>query len=266
MDTALALGLTAFDLTPYSTVAGSYGDLVGQAVAAAQHARWDVVVSVRIGRATGPGPRTGYGSRKYLLSTLDALLHRTGLGHVDLLFAHGYDPHTPLEETTAALADAVQQGKALYPGLSGYAPAPLTRAANLLRERGTPAVACQLPYSLLNRWAEDATIDTLTRHDIGAIACAPLSHGDLAHTTPPHFPPTAPVQPCPLRTLAAARGQTPAQLALSWTLHTPAIASALITTTQATHLAENSRASHHTTFTPTELATLDACHPPPERP
>ncbi|MEU7183683.1 MULTISPECIES: aldo/keto reductase [Streptomyces] len=264
---ALQSGITAFDATPRHTSYGSPTEgEIGRALGVWRAERPDLVISARIGLATGPGPLDGFGSRKHILSTLDRVLRRIGLDHLDILYAHRYDPTTPLEETMGALASAVHQGKALYTGISGYAPAPAGQAAGLLRGLGAPAVACQASYSLLNRWVEEGLLDILDEHGIGCIACAPFHHGDL--------PRLAPLWPSPLDArsprghgdelsdLAAARGQSIAQLALSWTLRDPRITSALLTTSCPAHLLESSHATRNLTFTPAELIALDACCPP----
>ncbi len=254
---ALDHGYTAFDITPRCSLRGRRyhpgpGRLLGRLQARQPH----LVYTARIGLATGPGYENGFGSRKYLLSTLDALLRRTGLDHLDVLYAHRHDPVTPLEETVGALATAVHQGKTLYTGLSSYAPAPARQAARLLAETGTPAAAYQTAYSLSNRWIEDGLLDVLADHGIGTVACAPLHHGDLA-LHPPNLHTSPPVQLLMAR-IARVRNQTPAQLAIAWALRDPRITSLLITATRAAHLTENLQALQNLRFDPVHLIALDA--------
>ncbi|PNE42845.1 hypothetical protein AOB60_01345 [Streptomyces noursei] len=255
---AVGLGITHFDFTPrYGPLAGTGDDIIGHALGTVRAWRSDVTVSTRIGLGTGPGPLVGFGSRGHLLSQLDVLLRRTGLDYVDILFAHRYDHSSPLEETMSALASAVHQGKALYVGLSGYAPSMLQRAATLLSRLGTPAVLYQASYSLLDRWLEGKVLDVLQLHGIGCMAGAPLAHGALtrqgsALTMPPETLST-------LSRIAQSRGQSLAQLALSWALHAPHVTSALVSTSYLGHLSEVRDAVDHMQFTSDELAAIEDC-------
>ncbi|MFE1775569.1 aldo/keto reductase [Streptomyces sp. NPDC059008] len=261
---AIEQGYTAFDVTPSCPMPGSLlhpgpGRHLGRLQARHPH----LIFTARIGLATGPGSLDGFGSRKYLLSTLDALLRRTGLDHLDVLYAHRHDAATPLEETVGALIAAVYQGKALYTGLSGYAPAPTRHAVQLLAESGNPAAACQSAYSLSNRWIEGGLLDVLANHGIGTVACAPLHHGNLAlraaHSDSSPSPATRTILArTVLSRIARERDQTPAQLALAWVLRDPRITSALITATHPVHLAENLQTVHNLNFDPVHLTALDA--------
>ncbi|MFC9035192.1 aldo/keto reductase [Streptomyces arboris] len=255
---AISWGVTHFDITPPLLLDPE--DALRQTLSPARSRRAEVTISTRIGLGAPPAPLQGFGSRKHILSTLDSILHRTGLDYLDILYAHRYDHNTPLEETAGALASAVQQGKALYAGLSSYAPSALPHASRLLKEAGIPTAAYQTSYSLLDRWAEDSLLETLRQLGIGGIACAPLAHATLtpARLTAPfaHFSPLH-----TLTEIADTRAQTLPQLALSWTLRTPNIASALLTTNCLRHLSENLAALDHTDFTPEELTALNKCCP-----
>ncbi|WP_327591658.1 aldo/keto reductase [Streptomyces chartreusis] len=228
-----------------------------------------LILSTRIGLGSGPFTPAGFGSRKHLVSGVDRVLQQTGLDYLDILFAHRHDPDTPLEETMHALAGIVRQGKALYIGLSGYSPAILTQAISILASLHTPLVACQTSFSLLDRWAQDGLLGILKQHDIGFIACAPLAHGALSFPAPAAWPLSAPADLDPtdtlnaVTTLAQARGQTTAQLAISWLLNNQSVASALLTTTDPEHLRDARDAAAQATFTPDELRTLDTYCPPP---
>ncbi|MEU5431595.1 aldo/keto reductase [Streptomyces olivoreticuli] len=260
---AAALGITHFDVTPSTRNPEGTTFATALALPALLSQRETLVFSARIGLGSQPC-LPGFGSRKHLLSGLDSLLQHTGLDYLDLLYAHRYDASTPLEETTAALASAVQQGKALYIGLSGYAPSMVRAALRHFRALDVPLVSCQASYSLLDRWIEDGLLDLLRRNGIGCIAAAPLAHGAL---TPSPLPPQEDAPPLPaLSRIAADRGQNLAQLALGWVLRHPRITSALITATRPHHLTEARTALEQLTFTPAELTHLDALCPPPDQP
>ncbi|MGW1075938.1 aldo/keto reductase [Streptomyces sp. NPDC002537] len=261
---AMSLGISHFDVTPSTRSPESTTAAIALALPALLPHRESLIFSARIGLGNQPPGLPGFGSRKRLLSGLDSLLLHTGLDYLDLLYAHRYDTGTPLEETITALASAVQQGKALYIGLSGYAPSMVRAALRHFQTLGIPLVSCQASYSLLDRWIEDGLLDMLERNGIGCVAAAPLAHGAL---TPSFLPPQEDAPPLPaISRIAADRGQNLAQLALSWVLHNPRITSALITATRPHHLAEARAALEHLSFTPAELTDLDACCPPPEQP
>ncbi|MGW8953951.1 aldo/keto reductase [Streptomyces sp. NPDC055709] len=255
-------GVTHFDFTPRrGQISGTADGTVGHALATVRAWRGDVTVSTRIGLGTGLGPPNGFGSRGRLLSQLNALLRHTGLDYVDVLYAHRYDYTTPLEETMGALASAVHQGKALYVGLSGFGPSALARAAVLLNRLGTPATLYQSSYSLLDRWLEHKMLDLLHLHGIGCIAGAPLASGALtgrgfALAAPPGVLPA-------LARVAAERGQSLAQLALSWTLHHSRITSVLVSTSQFDHLSQAREATTHLDFSPDHLSVINASCPLP---
>ncbi len=267
LEHAMSWGAIHFDIsTPYGADMPSIHTELG--VLRRQH--HELLISTRVGFATHCfRPPEGFASRKCILSALEMTLRHTGLDCVDILFAHRHDPATPLEETMGALASAVQQGKAVYVGLSGYAPAPARRALALLRDLGVAAVACQAPYSLVNRWPEDGLFDVLRTAGAGLIACAPLAHGTLsgyrtALSPASEVSDTAYVS---LSQIAASRGQTLPQLALSWVLRDSNIASALVSVSRLPHLNADCQAAGATNFAPEELDLLDVlCPAPPHLP
>src|SRR5919202_2113750 len=178
---AFDLGVTHFDL------ANNYGPPPGAAelnfgrLLREDFASWrdELIISTKAGYDMWPGPYGEWGSRKYLLASLDQSLTRMGLDYVDIFYSHRLDPETPLEETMMALDQAVRQGKALYAGISSYSPDATRRAAEILRELGTPCLIHQPSYSLLNRWIEGGLLDTLGELGIGCIAFSPLAQGML---------------------------------------------------------------------------------------
>ncbi|WDO11207.1 aldo/keto reductase (plasmid) [Streptomyces murinus] len=262
---ALELGINSFDITaPYRRSHEFYAE-VRSAFSACQPKREEFFVSVRIGLGTGPLPFAGYSSRRQLLAGVDGLLRDTALDYVDILYLHRLDPQTPLTEATTALADAIRLGKALYPGLSAFSGRALTEANAVLTSHGTPAAALQVSYSLMDRWAEEGLLDTLAIQGIGGVACAPMAHGQLTTGRKRgRFMPGSKARTIETLTqLAAARGQTLEQLAISWALRDQRISSALLTTTDHSHLAAVCEAVHHTDFTAEELVAFDACCPIP---
>ena len=182
-----------------------------------------------------PGPYGDWGSRKYLLASLDQRLKRMGLEYVDIFYSHRPDPSTPLEETMSALDRAVRSGKALYAGISNYNPSQTRAAAKVLRELGTPCLIHQPKYSMFNRTAEEGLLDALSEHGIGAIA-----------------------QIRALNQLAAERGQNLAQMALAWVLRDGRVTSALIGASRVEQIEQNVAALNNLAFAPNELARIDA--------
>ncbi|MET9935374.1 aldo/keto reductase, partial [Streptomyces sp. NPDC006324] len=181
---AFDLGVTHFDLAnnygpPPGSAELNFGKLFAQDFAPY---RDELVISTKAGYLMHPGPYGEWGSRKYLLSSLDASLDRMGLDHVDIFYSHRFDPETPLEETMGALASAVQQGKALYVGVSSYTGEQTAEAARILREMGVPALIHQPSYSMINRWTEeDGLLDTLEAAGMGCISFVPLAQGLLTN-------------------------------------------------------------------------------------
>ncbi|GAA4675634.1 L-glyceraldehyde 3-phosphate reductase [Streptomyces chumphonensis] len=274
---AFDLGVTHFDLADnYGPPPGSaelnFGKLFAQDF---RPYRDELVVSTKAGYLMHPGPYGEWGSRKHLLSSLDASLRRTGLDHVDIFYSHRYDPDTPLEETMGALASAVQQGKALYVGLSSYNSARTREAVALLREMGVRPLIHQPSYSMINRWTEeDGLLDTLEDAGMGCIAFAPLAQGLLTdkylHGIPEGSRASrgASLDPALLTDevvkrlhaldgIARRRGQSLAQLALTWVLRDPRTTSALIGASSVAQLEANVGALTGAPLSARELAEID---------
>ncbi len=274
---AFDLGITHFDLANnYGPPPGAAEELFGQVISKdlAPH-RDEMIVSTKAGYLMWPGPYGMDGSRKHLLASLDQSLKRMKLDYVDIFYSHRFDPDTPLEETMGALATAVQQGKALYVGVSSYSAKKTREAAALLREMGVPLVIHQPSYSLLNRWIEEDLLDTLKFEDIGCIVFSPLAQGLLTGKYlggvpadsrkakgAPSFrenylaPPTMErIQR--LMDIAERRGQSLAQMALAWVLRHPQVTSALIGASRISQLEENVAALKNLEFAPEELAEID---------
>ncbi|WP_330240495.1 L-glyceraldehyde 3-phosphate reductase [Streptomyces sp. NBC_00525] len=275
---AFDLGVTHFDLANnYGPPAGSaelnFGKLFRQDFAPY---RDELLVSTKAGYEMHPGPYGEWGSRKYLLSSLDASLRRTGLDYVDIFYSHRFDPETPLEETMGALASAVHRGKALYVGVSSYNSAQTAEAARLLREMGVPALIHQPSYSMINRWTEeDGLLDTLEAAGMGCISFVPLAQGLLTgkylNGIPEGSRATQGKSLDPrllsdevvrrlngLNDIARRRGQSLAQLALTWVLRDSRMTSALIGASSVAQLEENVAALAGPELTAGELTEIDA--------
>jgi L-glyceraldehyde 3-phosphate reductase len=270
-------GVTHFDLANnYGPPAGSAEENFGRLLATdLKPYRDELVISTKAGYDMWPGPYGEWGSRKYLLSSLDQSLQRMGLDHVDIFYSHRFDPDTPLQETMGALDSAVRQGKALYVGISSYSGHRTEEAAQILRDLGTPVLIHQPSYSLLNRWVEEDLLDVLEREGIGAIAFSPLAQGMLtdkylggnvpadSRAAQDHFlkrdmltaETLAHIET--LNAMAAERGQSLAQMAIAWTLRDPRITSSLIGASSVKQLDENLAALDNLEFTDDELATID---------
>ncbi|MER6913651.1 L-glyceraldehyde 3-phosphate reductase [Streptomyces sp. NPDC000594] len=274
---AFDLGITHFDLAnnygpPPGSAELNFGKIFAQDFAPY---RDELIVSTKAGYLMHPGPYGEWGSRKYLLSSLDASLKRMGLEYVDVFYSHRFDPNTPLEETMGALASAVQQGKALYVGVSSYNSEQTAEAARLLREMGVPALIHQPSYSMINRWTEDdGLLDTLEAAGMGCIAYVPLAQGLLTgkylQGIPEGSRATQGKSLDPgllsdevlrrlrgLNGIAARRGQSLAQLALSWVLRDPRMTSALIGASSVAQLEENVAALAGAELSAAELAEID---------
>jgi L-glyceraldehyde 3-phosphate reductase len=221
-----------------------------------------------------PGPYGEWGSRKYLLASLDQSLGRMGLDYVDIFYSHRFDPDTPLEETMGALDTAVRQGKALYAGISSYSAEKTREAAAILRDLGTPLLIHQPSYSLLNRWIEDGLLDALEEVGAGCIVFSPLAQGMLSTKYLDGIPEgsrasrPSPLSPSmitdeslakirALNEIAAARGQTLAQMAIAWTLRDPRVTSALPGASSVEQVEENVAALDQLDFSDEELAEID---------
>ncbi|WUH91250.1 L-glyceraldehyde 3-phosphate reductase [Streptomyces sp. NBC_00433] len=274
---AFDLGVTHFDLAnnygpPYGAAEANFGTLFAQDF---RPYRDELVISTKAGYDMWPGPYGEWGSRKYLLSSLDQSLGRMGLDYVDIFYSHRYDPDTPLEETMGALASAVQQGKALYVGISSYGPERTREAARILRELGVPALIHQPSYSMINRWIEDeGLLDVLEEEGMGCIGFVPLAQGLLTDRYLGGIPEDSraaqgkSLNPAlvneetitrlrALNSLAADRGQSLAQLALSWVLRDPRVTSALIGASSVAQLEANVAAVGAAPLTAEELAEID---------
>ncbi|MEV0124927.1 L-glyceraldehyde 3-phosphate reductase [Streptomyces sp. NPDC050703] len=275
---AFDLGVTHFDLAnnygpPPGSAELNFGKLFAQDFAPY---RDELVISTKAGYLMHPGPYGEWGSRKYLLSSLDASLSRMGLDHVDIFYSHRFDPDTPLEETMGALASAVQQGKALYVGVSSYNSEQTAEAARLLREMGVPALIHQPSYSMINRWTEeDGLLDTLEAAGMGCISFVPLAQGLLTNKYLKGIPEGSRATQGKsldpdllsdevvrrlngLNDIAAGRGQSLAQLALNWVLRDERMTSALIGASSVGQLEENVAALAGPKLTDEELAAIDA--------
>jgi aryl-alcohol dehydrogenase-like predicted oxidoreductase len=273
---AFDLGVTHFDLAnnygpPYGSAEINFGRIMREDL---RPYRDELVISTKAGYDMWPGPYGDHGSRKYLLASLDQSLSRMGLEYVDIFYSHRFDPDTPLEETMGALATAVQSGRALYAGISSYSAERTLEAADLLRRMGTPLLIHQPSYSMLNRWIEGGLLDVLEREGVGCIAFSPLAQGVLTgkylngvpagsrasqdgSLSADQLAPQILAHVRALNELAAARGQSLAQLALSWALRDPRVTSVLIGASSVAQLEENLAAVEHTEFTDDELAAID---------
>ncbi len=272
---AFDLGITHFDLANnYGPPPGSAEDNFGRVLRAdlAAH-RDELIISTKAGYDMWPGPYGDFGSRKYLLASLDQSLRRLNLEYVDIFYHHRPDPDTPIEESMGALAHAVRQGKALYVGLSNYSPEQTRRAATLLREMGAPCLIHQPVYNMLNRRIEQGLTSALQAEGIGCIVFSPLAQGQLtdrylqgvpadSRAARERFLKTEQVDKTlpvirELDAFAKARGQTLAQMAIAWTLRLPAVTSSLIGASSVRQLEDNVKALDRLDFSPDELARID---------
>ncbi|HEY2523162.1 MAG TPA: L-glyceraldehyde 3-phosphate reductase [Streptosporangiaceae bacterium] len=273
---AFDLGVTHFDLAnnygpPYGTAEINFGRLMAEDF---RPYRDELIISTKAGYDMWPGPYGDHGSRKYLLASLDQSLRRMGLEYVDIFYSHRADPDTPLEETMGALHTAVHSGRALYAGISSYSAERTAQAAAIMRELGTPLLIHQPSYSMLNRWIEPDLLATLEREGMGCIAFSPLAQGLLTGKYLNGIPEGSRVtqngslsrDQLTERTLdhiralagmAERRGQSLAQLAISWVLRDPRVTSALIGASSVKQLEENLAAAQNTTFSDEDLAEID---------
>jgi L-glyceraldehyde 3-phosphate reductase len=274
---AFDLGVTHFDLAnnygpPYGSAEINFGRLMREDF---RPYRDQLVISTKAGYDMWPGPYGDHGSRKYLLASLDQSLGRMGLEYVDIFYSHRFDPDTPLEETMGALDTAVRSGKALYAGISSYSPERTREAYAILKSMGTPLLIHQPSYSMINRWIEGGLLDTLGDLGVGCIAFSPLAQGvlttkylggvpagsraarngslsqdQLSERTLTHVR--------SLNELAASRGQSLAQMAISWVLRDDRMTSALIGASSVRQLEENLAAATRSAFTAEEIKAIDA--------
>lgn len=273
---AFDLGVTHFDLAnnygpPYGSAEINFGRILREDLA---HYRDELIVSTKAGYDMWPGPYGEWGSRKYVLASLDQSLRRMGLDYVDIFYSHRFDPDTPLEETLGAVATAVRQGKALYAGISSYSGERTAEAVRILRELGTPLLIHQPSYSLLNRWVEEDLLDVIGREGVGSIVFSPLAQGMLTDKYLDGIPEgsrasldrtlstdmiseqnLAHVRA--LNELARGRGQSLAQLAIAWTLRDARVTSSLIGASSVRQLEDSLGALGGLEFSADELAEID---------
>jgi L-glyceraldehyde 3-phosphate reductase len=273
---AFDLGVTHFDLAnnygpPYGSAEESFGRLLRGDL---RPFRDELVVSTKAGYGMWPGPYGEWGSRKYLLASLEQSLGRMGLEYVDIFYSHRFDPETPLEETMGALDSVVRQGKALYVGISSYSAERTREAAAILRGLGTPLLIHQPSYSLLNRWIEPELLDALGDEGVGSIVFSPLAQGMLTDKylngipegsrasrndslSPDRLTDDTLAKIRGLNEIAARRGQSLAQMALAWTLRDPRVTSTLVGASSIAQLEANVGALDRPDFSPDELAEID---------
>jgi L-glyceraldehyde 3-phosphate reductase len=269
-------GITHFDLAnnygpPYGSAERVFGQILKDDL---QPYRDELIISTKAGYDMWPGPYGEWGSRKYLLASLDQSLQRMGLEYVDIFYSHRYDPDTPLEETLGALDTAVRQGKALYVGISSYSGPRSADAARILRELGTPLLIHQPSYSLLNRWIEEDLLDVLDQEGAGCITFSPLAQGMLTDKyldgipadsraarggslSPDMLTDQALDHIRALNAVAGERGQSLAQMALAWTLRDPRVTSPLVGASSIAQLEDNLGALDRLDFSDAELETID---------
>ncbi len=273
---AFDLGVTQFDLAnnygpPYGSAEENFGRILKTDLAGY---RDELVITTKAGYDMWPGPYGIWGSRKYLLASLDQSLKRMGLEYVDIFYSHRFDPETPLEETMDALDTAVRQGKALYAGISSYSANRTREAAAILRKLGTPLLIHQPSYSMLNRWIEPDLLGVLREEGIGCIVFSPLAQGMLTDRYLQGVPegsrashPGSMSQDMltdenlakirALNEIAKRRGQSLAQMALAWTLRDPVVTSALVGASSVSQLEQNVAALDRLEFSPAEIKEID---------
>jgi L-glyceraldehyde 3-phosphate reductase len=273
---AFDLGITHIDLANnYGPPYGSAEETFGRIMRDDLHPyRDELVVSTKAGYDMWPGPYGEWGSRKYLLASLDQSLRRIGLEYVDIFYSHRFDPDTPLEETMGALDSAVRQGKALYAGISSYTAEQTAEAVRILRGLGTPLLIHQPSYSMLNRWIEPELLDTLEDEGVGCIVFSPLAQGMLSDKylngipegsrasrngslSPRLLSEEALEKIRALNGIAQQRGQSLAQLALAWTLRDPRVTSTLVGVSSVEQLESNVAALDNPELSDDELEAID---------
>jgi L-glyceraldehyde 3-phosphate reductase len=273
---AFDLGIVHFDLAnnygpPYGSAESNFGRILREDFAPY---RDELFISTKAGWDMWPGPYGEFGSRKYLLASLDQSLKRMGLDYVDVFYSHRFDPDTPLEETMGALDAVVRSGRALYAGISSYSPEKTADAARILHEMGTPLLIHQPSYSMLNRWIEGGLLDTLEAEGVGCIAFSPLAQGMLTTKYLDGVPADSRMAENSslssdfrteqnlthiraLNAIAEQRGQTLAQLAIAWVLRDPRVTSALIGASSVAQLEDSLSALENLAFSEDELAEID---------
>jgi L-glyceraldehyde 3-phosphate reductase len=273
---AFDLGITHFDLAnnygpPPGSAEISFGEIMRQDLAPY---RDELIISSKAGYLMWPGPYGEWGSRKYLIASLDQSLRRMGLEYVDIFYSHRPDPDTPLEETMGALDQIVRSGKALYAGISSYSPDQTREAARILRELGTPCLIHQPSYNMFNRWIEDGLLAALREEGMGSIVFSPLAQGMLTDRYLGGIPEDSraakggflkPAQITEdklakvrrLNAVAEARGQTLAQMSLAWVLRHPEVTSALIGASRTEQIDDAVGALQNLEFAAEELASIE---------
>jgi L-glyceraldehyde 3-phosphate reductase len=273
---AFDLGITHFDLAnnygpPYGSAESNFGRILQSDF---RDYRDELIISTKAGWDMWPGPYGDLGSRKYLLASLDQSLQRMGLDYVDIYYHHHFDPDTPLEETLGALHSAVQQGKALYVGVSSYSAGRTQEAIAILRRLGTPLLIHQPSYSMLNRWIEGGLLDVLGTEGVGCIAFSPLAQGLLTDRylegipegsrgarvgslTPNMLNAENLAHVRALNAVAQRRGQPLAQMALAWALRDARVSSVLVGASSVAQLEQNVASLDNLDFSPEELAEID---------
>lgn len=275
---AFDLGITHFDLAnnygpPPGSAEENFGRILEKDFAPY---RDELVISTKAGYDMWPGPYGNWGSRKYLLASLDQSLDRMGLDYVDIFYSHRFDPNTPLEETMGALATAVHQGKALYAGVSSYSARKTKEAAELLREMGVPLLIHQPSYSMLNRWVENGLLDELERQGVGCIAFSPLAQGLLTNKYLRGVPEDSRAVQADhffnsdralseenlervknLNEIAKRRGQNLAQMALAWVLRDERVTTVLVGASKVSQIEDNVAALERLQFSDDELKEID---------
>jgi len=274
---AFDLGITHFDLANnYGPPPGSAEITFGQILAQdLRPYRDELIISTKAGYGMWAGPYGEWGSRKYLIASLDQSLKRMGLDYVDIFYSHRFDPETPLEETMGALDYAVRSGRALYVGISNYSPEHTRQAARILRELGTPCLIHQPSYNMFNRWVEDGLLDVLDEEGIGCICFSPLAQGLLTNRylsgeipkdsraarayflRPEHITDEKLAKVRQLNAIAQARGQTMAQLALVWVLRRATVTSALIGASKVSQIEDAVAALNNPTLSDEELQQIE---------
>jgi L-glyceraldehyde 3-phosphate reductase len=275
---AFDLGITHFDLAnnygpPPGSAESNFGEILRLDL---KPYRDELIVSSKAGWGMWPGPYGDWGSRKYLLASLDQSLKRMGLEYVDIFYSHRPDPETPIEETMGALDQAVRSGKALYAGISSYSAAQTAEAVKILRQLGTPCLIHQPKYSMFDRWVEDGLLDVLGNEGVGGIAFCPLAQGLLTDRYLGGIPEGSRAskaysflkkddiderrlaQVRALNELAAERAQSLAQMALAWVLRDGRMTSALIGASRVEQIEQNVAALANLAFSAEELARIDA--------
>lgn len=273
---AFDLGVTHFDLAnnygpPYGSAEENFGRVMASDL---RPYRDELIISTKAGYDMWPGPYGEWGSRKYLLASLDQSLKRMGLDYVDIFYSHRLDPDTPLEETMGALDTAVRSGRALYAGISSYSASKTREAAKILAGMGTPILIHQPSYSMLNRWIEEDLLDTLADLGIGCIVFSPLAQGMLTDKYLKGVPENSRAsldgslsremlsdenlaRIRALNEIALGRGQSLAQMALAWTLRDPRVTSALIGARTVDQLEDSLGAIRNLSFSEAELRDID---------